>query len=71
MRTDWRIARRPWPAAQERAWVYREQLEAIVNERLRARFLEMVSRGRPCCLEASAISLGLRASNHRAAGPCS
>ena len=33
----------PWPNAQERAWIYREQLESIKNEGLRARFLEMIA----------------------------
>ncbi len=35
--------RRHWPSAQERAWVYGEQLAEVKNERLRAEFLEMIS----------------------------
>jgi len=39
--------RRPWPNAQERAWIYREQLESIKGDRLRACFLEMITEQDP------------------------
>lgn len=34
--------RRPWPNAQERAWVFRDQLKTIQGQKLRDRFVQMI-----------------------------
>ena len=36
--------RRAWPSARERAWTYQDQLRTIKGEKLRARFLRMISQ---------------------------
>jgi len=43
--------RRPWPNAQERAWVYREQLAEIRRRALRERFLETIMLVDPAAYE--------------------
>jgi len=37
----------PWPNAQERAWIYRAQLDEIRGRLLRDRFLEAVRAADP------------------------
>ena len=41
----------PWPNAQERAWIYREQLAGIRGRLLRDRFLEAIRAADPAAYE--------------------